>query len=144
MINFHAVIRFNYYNRRVRGILAVLVLLNLWTVVAGRLAETRPALEETVWSYAIRLQFRVPALVCINKADLNPARSAAIEAYCADRQVQVVAQLPYDNIVTEAMVQGQPLTAYQPDGAMARELRQLWARVRQSLNTGRQMGGIGG
>jgi cellulose biosynthesis protein BcsQ len=41
--------------------------------------------------------------------------------------------LPYDNVVTEAMVQGQPVTAYQPDGAMAEALRETWARVRAWL-----------
>jgi MinD superfamily P-loop ATPase len=63
--------------------------------------------------------FGVPALVCINKADLSPAHSATIEAYCASEGIEVVGKLPYDTTVTEAMVQGQPVTAYQPEGVMA-------------------------
>ena len=77
--------------------------------------------------------FRVPALVCINKADLNPAQTAAIEAYCAAQGIEVVGKLPYDTVVTEAMVQGQPVTAYQPDGAMAAALRDAWTRVQAWL-----------
>jgi MinD superfamily P-loop ATPase len=78
--------------------------------------------------------FRVPALVCINKADLNPSRTAAIEAYCAGQGIEVVGELPFDTVVTEAMVQGQPVTIYQPGGAMTGALRETWAQVRKRLN----------
>ena len=77
--------------------------------------------------------FRVPALVCINKADLNPVHTAAIEAYCTTQGIEVVGKLPFDTVVTEAMVQGQPVTAYQPDGAMAAALRKAWTRVQAWL-----------
>jgi MinD superfamily P-loop ATPase len=78
--------------------------------------------------------FRVPGLVLINKADLNPAQTASIEAYCRSRGIELVGKLPYDEAVTRAMVQGQAVTRYQPDGEMARALRQVWAQVRQHLD----------
>jgi MinD superfamily P-loop ATPase len=77
--------------------------------------------------------FGVPALVCINKADLNPAHSAAIETYCTGEGIEVVGQVPYDTVVTEAMVQGQPVTAYQPNGQVAAALRFAWERVQAWL-----------
>jgi MinD superfamily P-loop ATPase len=77
--------------------------------------------------------FRVPALVCINKADINAAHTAAIEAYCATEGIEMVGRLPYDTVVTEAMVQSQPVTAYQPDGAMAQALKQAWTGIRAHL-----------
>jgi MinD superfamily P-loop ATPase len=80
--------------------------------------------------------FRVPALVCINKADLNLAHTEAIVAFCSSHGIQVAPRLPYDTSVTAAMVQGQPVTAYQPQGTMASALRDLWAHVRQSLEVG--------
>ncbi len=78
--------------------------------------------------------FRVPALVLINKADVNPAHSADIEAYCQAQGIVLVGKLPYDTVVTEAMVQGQPVTVYQPEGAMASTLRKMWTRLRKHLN----------
>ncbi|MCL7454968.1 MAG: hypothetical protein M8467_18175 [Anaerolineae bacterium] len=78
--------------------------------------------------------FRVPALVLINKADLNQVHTARIEAYCRDRGIEVVGKLPYDTAVTEAMVQGQPVTAYQPDGPVAVTLREGWRRIRERLD----------
>ena len=77
--------------------------------------------------------FRVPALVCINKADLNPSHTAAIGAFCAAQGIEVVGELPFDTVVTEAMVQGQPVTAYQPDGVMTAALRKSWTGIRTLL-----------
>jgi MinD superfamily P-loop ATPase len=72
--------------------------------------------------------FGVPSLVAINKADLNPTRSDEIAAFCAERGVEVVGRIPYDTMVTEAMVHGQPVTAY-VDGAVAEALKGIWQRV---------------
>jgi MinD superfamily P-loop ATPase len=78
--------------------------------------------------------FRVPALVLINKADVNPVHTARIEAYCRSHGIELMGNLPYDDVVTKAMVQGQPVTVYQPDGSMAMALREMWAQVRKRLN----------
>lgn len=77
--------------------------------------------------------FRVPALVLINKAEVNPQHAADIEAYCRREGIDLVGRLPYDTVVTEAMVQGQPVTLHRPEGAMAQALREAWSRLRQHL-----------
>ena len=46
----------------------------------------------------------VPSLVVVNKANINPAHSAEIAAFCAERGVELARCIPYDNVVTEAMV----------------------------------------
>jgi MinD superfamily P-loop ATPase len=76
--------------------------------------------------------FGVPALVAINKADLNRKRSDQVEAYCADRGVEVVGRIPYNTVVTEAMVHGKPVTAY-ADGPVSAALGQVWNRVKALL-----------
>jgi MinD superfamily P-loop ATPase len=77
--------------------------------------------------------FGVPSLVLINKADLNPARADEITAFCAGRGVQVVGYIPYDTIVTEAMVQGRPVTDY-TDGPVTEALQAVWERVKDHLD----------
>ncbi len=77
--------------------------------------------------------FNVPSLVLINKADLSTARVDEIEAYCRDQQVPLVARLPYDTIVTEAMVQGQAVTAY-TDAPVAQAIRQAWTKIKAHLD----------
>ena len=76
--------------------------------------------------------FGVPSLVAINKADLNPARAGEIAAFCAGRGVEVVGRIPYDDVVTEAMVQGQPVTDY-TDGPVTEALQRMWSRVRDLI-----------
>ncbi len=80
--------------------------------------------------------FRVPALVCINKADLNPGHTAAIESFCAARAIELVGKLPYDSVVTKAMVQGQPVTTYRSEGLMAAALREMWVCIGRRLKSG--------
>ena len=76
--------------------------------------------------------FGVPSLVLINKADINPARADQIAAFCAGREVEVVGHIPYDDVVTEAMVQGRPVTDY-TDGPVTEALQGIWSRVKDLL-----------
>jgi MinD superfamily P-loop ATPase len=76
--------------------------------------------------------FGVPSLVVVNKADLNPGRAEEISDYCAERGVEVVGRIPYDTLVTEAMVHGRPVTEY-TNGPVAATLTRVWARVRHAL-----------
>ena len=76
--------------------------------------------------------FGVTSAVLVNKADLSLERAAAIEDLCRARGVDVVGRLPYDPVVTEAMVQGVPVTEYR-DGALSRAVHDTWARLRDLL-----------
>jgi MinD superfamily P-loop ATPase len=76
--------------------------------------------------------FGVPSLVAINKADLNPARSDEIATFCAERGVEIVGRIPYDTVVTEAMVQGQPVTAY-TNGPVSEALENVWDDIRERV-----------
>jgi MinD superfamily P-loop ATPase len=78
---------------------------------------------------ATTMHFRVPALVCINKADIYLAGTAEIEAYCRERGIEVVGRIPFDATVTEAMVQGQPVTAFRSDALASLALVAVWQRL---------------
>jgi MinD superfamily P-loop ATPase len=77
--------------------------------------------------------FGISAAVAINKADLNPRRADDIAAYCAERSIDMVGRIPYDDVVTEAMVQGRPVTAY-TDGPVTAAMASIWKRVRIQLD----------
>ena len=81
--------------------------------------------------------FRVPALVCINKADLYPQGAAEIVAGCMERGVEIVGLIPFDPLMTEAMVQGEPVTAYRPDAPASLVLVEIWKHVRERLRDGK-------
>jgi MinD superfamily P-loop ATPase len=78
--------------------------------------------------------FGIRSLVCINKADLHPEGTAAIERFCQEEKIQVLGHLPFDTAVTEAMIQGRPVSAYRPDSAISQDLKDLWRSVLEALS----------
>ncbi len=77
--------------------------------------------------------FKVPAMVCINKYDLNQDQSAVIEMLIAARGIPLVGKIPFDPQFVKAMVAGQTILEHQPDGELGRALKQLWVDVQEKL-----------
>jgi MinD superfamily P-loop ATPase len=77
--------------------------------------------------------FGVPALVCINKADIYPAGADEIEAHCRASGIASVGRIPFDLTVAGAMVAGEAVTAYRPEAPASVAIAQVWQRVMQSL-----------
>jgi MinD superfamily P-loop ATPase len=73
--------------------------------------------------------FGVKAIVCINKADIYPAGATQIEDYCQEQGIEMIGQIPFETAVTEAMVQGQPITAYQPESSASQALISIWRKI---------------
>jgi MinD superfamily P-loop ATPase len=76
--------------------------------------------------------FGVPAIASINKYDINEDNTRQIEDYCLKQGVEIAARIPFDNVVTEAMVQGQPVVEYSHN-SVSREIKQLWQNISERL-----------
>jgi MinD superfamily P-loop ATPase len=76
--------------------------------------------------------FGIPAMVCINKYDLNEDNTRQIENYCLNQGVEVAARIPFDNIVTEALVEKLPVVEYS-QGKVTQEIESLWQRIGLAL-----------
>jgi MinD superfamily P-loop ATPase len=70
----------------------------------------------------------IVSCVLINKCDLNPDEAAGTGACCKDRGLEVVASLPHDEIVFEAMLGGRTVTEM-PGSPFAEALRCAWNRI---------------
>ncbi|MBC7264181.1 MAG: ATP-binding protein [Chloroflexi bacterium] len=81
---------------------------------------------------ALTEHFRIQALVCINKADINPRRAKEVAHFCTERGVPLAGCLPYDMVVTEAMVHGVPVSEY-TDGPVTQELIRIWQQVKDHV-----------
>jgi len=79
--------------------------------------------------------FGVRTLVCINKADLYPAGATEIATFCREQGVDLIGLIPFDTNVTEAMVLGIPITAYQPDSAASQSLQVIWRKIGDYLES---------
>jgi MinD superfamily P-loop ATPase len=76
--------------------------------------------------------FGVSAQVVINKADLNERRTREIEVYSQAEGIHILGQIPFDSMVTEAMVQGVPVTAY-TDGLVSQALQKIWENLKDHV-----------
>lgn len=75
--------------------------------------------------------FGVRAAVCVNKADINPSQAEAVGSFCAGQGVPVLAHIPFDQAVVEALVQRRPVTE-QGCGPAAGALQALWRALRSA------------
>jgi MinD superfamily P-loop ATPase len=73
--------------------------------------------------------FGVPAMVCINKYDLNEENARQIEDQCLNQGVKVAGRIPFDNVVTEAIIKGLPIVEYS-NGNVTREIERMWYLLR--------------
>ena len=79
--------------------------------------------------------FGMPAVIAINKYDLNEANTAQIETQCSLRGVEIAGKMPFDNIVTESIVRGIPVVEHS-NGEVARAIGELWRNLANVLGTG--------
>jgi MinD superfamily P-loop ATPase len=77
---------------------------------------------------AVCRHFRVPALVCINKHDLDEGNSRRIEDHCRKAGIEVAAKIPFDTVVSDAIVQGVPVVEF-ADGLVSQRMEDLWKVV---------------
>ncbi len=80
--------------------------------------------------------FNVPAMVCINKFDLNPDETLAIEGLAREKNVTVLDRIPFDPVFTKAMVQGKNLFEYNSRGDAHDGIRRIWDKILSILETG--------
>jgi MinD superfamily P-loop ATPase len=76
--------------------------------------------------------FKIPAVVCINKYDINPENSDKIAKYCKGNDIQIVGKIPYDTNITKAMVEEKNIIEYS-NGSLSNEIIDMWNKVKDRL-----------
>jgi MinD superfamily P-loop ATPase len=79
--------------------------------------------------------FGVPARVCINKYDLNEKNTAQIQRDCLRRDVPIAGKVPFDNVVTEAIVRGVPVVEHS-DSEVSEAIKRIWHDLSAVLGNG--------
>jgi MinD superfamily P-loop ATPase len=77
--------------------------------------------------------FGIPVLVCVNKYDLNEENTSRIEGYCGKEGIEVAARISFDNVITEAIVQGLPVVEYS-NNKVTHQIKELWQTVSAKLD----------
>jgi MinD superfamily P-loop ATPase len=77
--------------------------------------------------------FNVHPFVCINMYDINKDNTERIESFCKVNNIEVMGKIPFNLLVTKAMVNGKPIVEYAPKSDVAKELENVWKKLSHSL-----------
>jgi len=80
--------------------------------------------------------FEVPPTVCVNMHDINKENTERIVRFCEDNGFGVAGRIPFNPVVTEAMVNGKPISEYAPRSDAAQEIEKVWSRILSALKRG--------
>jgi MinD superfamily P-loop ATPase len=77
--------------------------------------------------------FKVPAMICINKFDINLEMTRDIENYAAKLRIPCLGRIPFDPVFTEAMIQAQTVFEYNGQSEASREITKIWQKMSDHL-----------
>jgi MinD superfamily P-loop ATPase len=77
--------------------------------------------------------FKVPAMVCINKFDLNSDEGEAIEAFARERNIKVMERVPFDPAFTRAMVHGKTFVEFDGRSKGCEVVKNIWENLVKDL-----------
>jgi MinD superfamily P-loop ATPase len=80
--------------------------------------------------------FGVPPLVCVNMYDINTDNTDKIVSFCEEKSIKVVGKIPFNPMVTEAMINGKPIIEYAPENSVTKEIGKMWKQTLSTLKQG--------
>jgi MinD superfamily P-loop ATPase len=76
--------------------------------------------------------FQIPAVVCINKSTINQNNTNKILQYCEKNNIKVVGKIPYDPIITKAMIHEKSVIEFS-DEYLSTEIKNMWTKINEVL-----------
>jgi len=70
--------------------------------------------------------FKVPAMVCVNKFDLNLDVTREIENFTNGKGLSCLGRIPFDPVFTKAMIQAQTIIEYSNGSKAGNAVRGIW------------------
>jgi len=77
--------------------------------------------------------FKVPAMICVNKFDLNIELTREIEKYAEQKGIACLGRIPFDPIFTKAMIQAQTVFEYDGRSSVGEAIRSTWQRLTEKI-----------
>jgi MinD superfamily P-loop ATPase len=81
--------------------------------------------------------FKVPAGIVVNKWDLNADMTETIESLAPKRDLKLFGRVAFDPAFTDAMVQRQSVTTFQPQG-LGKQVAAVWDRIMATVQEHQQ------
>ncbi len=77
--------------------------------------------------------FGIPTGIVINKHDLNPEMADRIRSQCQAANLEVLGEIPYSPLITEAQMQAKSAVEYDPDSEVSSRIRSIWSSILQRM-----------
>lgn len=112
-------------------VIATLSGVNLALLVVEPTVAGVQALERII---RVAKHFGVPCVTCLNKWDLNPEAAQDIQKMAQDRGAPLVAQIPFDRAVVDAMLLGRPVVEVEAP-VLRKAFEDLWHSLHERLQS---------
>ena len=70
--------------------------------------------------------FAIPAYAVINKFDLNTEITSDIQDYLKRKNIPLLAKIPFDKIMVEAMIEGKTIIEHNPESGISELVGNIW------------------
>ncbi len=77
--------------------------------------------------------FEITQAVIINKTDINPKKTSEIKSFCRKHQIPLLGCIPYDTLVTKAMIEEKAIPEYDK-GDVTSSIKQAWESLSNLLD----------
>jgi MinD superfamily P-loop ATPase len=77
--------------------------------------------------------FKVPAMICVNKFDLNLELTRDIENFAKEKGLSCLGRILFDPIFIQAMVQAQTIFEYNTESKVGQAIKQIWENLSNRL-----------
>ncbi len=77
--------------------------------------------------------FHIPALVCVNKADIYEKGTRDIQELAKSYGYEIAGEIPFDKAVPQSMVSAQPITLFAPQSEASLAIQEIWIILKESL-----------
>jgi MinD superfamily P-loop ATPase len=94
---------------------------------------TLSAIHDLERIHGVANHFKIPAIVCINKYDINLENTENIEKYCKANNIDIVGKLPYDNVVPRSMVNEKTIIEFS-NNKFSKLIVDMWNKIEKRLN----------
>jgi MinD superfamily P-loop ATPase len=74
--------------------------------------------------------FDIPAMIAINKYDLNLDLTAEIEEFAKKEEISVIGKLPFSKTIVKAMQEGELVVEYASDSEVSLAIREIYNKFR--------------
>ncbi len=77
--------------------------------------------------------FKVPAMVCINKADLNQEMTKKIKEFLQEKKIKLIGEIPFSKEFVYAMINEKSIVEHNPKSPSAESIKKMWKEITNFL-----------